>query len=328
MNRGAVLVGALLVTIATPATWPMALATFLVRGGIVLFFVPIVVLPTAAGLGDAIGPTLTSIAFGSVSTGQLVLAGIVGIGLILGVGLIGWLAGALEAEGVRTVALDEETTGTPFTGSRPVGGRIAARVLAVRLVANVPLAICLVWGAIRIVRLTYAELTSPVNVDAPLIWRVIAGSPEVITAIVLTWMLGQILGGIATRAMIIDGRAPGRALHVALVACARRPLVVLARFWIPTLVLAAVVVPSVLASAGAWGAAADALRDPVDPVGILVTVLVMVVLWATGLLLTSVVCAWRSAVWTVASVHDERTFGGSVGSRPGDWRTERPSAKV
>ena len=36
VNRGAALIGALLATLGHPATWPLALATFLIRGGIVL----------------------------------------------------------------------------------------------------------------------------------------------------------------------------------------------------------------------------------------------------------------------------------------------------
>ena len=45
---------ALLVTLATPATWPLALATFLVRGGVILVLLPIVVLPTTVGLGNTL----------------------------------------------------------------------------------------------------------------------------------------------------------------------------------------------------------------------------------------------------------------------------------
>ena len=52
MSRGAALTGALLVTLATPATWPLALAAFLIRGGILLVTLPIVVLPTPVGSGQ------------------------------------------------------------------------------------------------------------------------------------------------------------------------------------------------------------------------------------------------------------------------------------
>jgi hypothetical protein len=47
-----------------------------------------------------------------------------------------------------------------------------------------------------------------------------------------------------------------------------------------------------------------------------------------GLLLASVVCAWRAAVWTVADVARDGTFGGSADRRPGDWRSDRSSANL
>ena len=108
MTRGAALIGALLVTLATPATWPLALGAFLLRGGIVLVVLPIVVLPTPVGLANVLGPVVTAIALGSV-TGQMIAAGGALVIAIVAV-LIGgaWLAAALEAEAVRIVSLDED----------------------------------------------------------------------------------------------------------------------------------------------------------------------------------------------------------------------------
>ena len=41
------------------------------------------------------------------------------------------------------------------------GRHVAWRILAVRVIALVPLAIALTWGAVRIVDATYRELTVP-----------------------------------------------------------------------------------------------------------------------------------------------------------------------
>jgi len=49
MNRGVALGRGLLVTLATPPTWPLALAAFLIRGGILLLVVPIVVMDRPKG---------------------------------------------------------------------------------------------------------------------------------------------------------------------------------------------------------------------------------------------------------------------------------------
>ena len=102
------LIGALLVTLATPATWPLALGAFLIRGGILLVVVPVVVLPTPVGLANAFGPLVTAIALGSV-TGSMIAAG--GAAVLAVVALLfggAWLAAALEAEAIRIVALDED----------------------------------------------------------------------------------------------------------------------------------------------------------------------------------------------------------------------------
>ncbi len=101
MTRGVTLGSGLLVTLATPATWPLALATFLLRGGIVLFVLPIVVLPTPVGIGNTFGPTLTALALGSVPAEAILCGGLaVAFGLLWLIGG-GWLAAALEAEGDR-----------------------------------------------------------------------------------------------------------------------------------------------------------------------------------------------------------------------------------
>jgi len=44
--RGGALTVALRAALATPATWPLALATFLLRGGIVIVALPITLSPT------------------------------------------------------------------------------------------------------------------------------------------------------------------------------------------------------------------------------------------------------------------------------------------
>ena len=107
--------GALRATLAAPATWPLALGAFLIRGGILLVALPILVLPTPVGLGDIIAPALTSIAFGSVSTGMVVsIAAIVVVGL-------GWIlaGGWLAPRSSRARASSPSTKGS---GARSTPG--------------------------------------------------------------------------------------------------------------------------------------------------------------------------------------------------------------
>jgi apolipoprotein N-acyltransferase len=65
-----------------------------------------------------------------------------------------------------------------------------------------------------------------------------------------------------------------------------------------------------------------------DPLRLLVTVTAFVGLWIVGLVLIGVVCAWRAAVWTLAEVAREGTFGGFGDRRPGHWRLARSSATL
>jgi hypothetical protein len=343
VNRGGTLLAALLVTLATPTTWPLALATFLVRGGILIVLLPIVVLPTAVGLGTAFGPTLVTVAFGSIPIELIVVAALAGIGGLVWLVVGGWVAAGLEAAGAWIVAGDEEVAapadgspgdepGTSVGGSAthpaPPAGRIAARILVARLAASVPLGVVLALGSIRLVFVTYRELTTPLDVATPIAVRVLRGSPEVVVAVIVAWMLSEVVGAVAARRIALGDARVGAALAHAVFVMLREPLSSLARFWLPSLVLVILLVPSALAAASAWGAVGTVLNDEDDPLRLLMTVVAFVGLWIVGLVLISVVCAWRAAVWTVAEVAREGTFGGSTDRRPGHWRLGRSSATL
>jgi hypothetical protein len=157
---------------------------------------------------------------------------------------------------------------------------------------------------------------------------VLTAAPEVVVAIVLAWMAGEIVGAIAARRIALAGDGVPQALLAAVGECLRHPLSVLGRFWIATLVLGLVIVASAAGSAAAWSATGDALADGGDPLRILVSVIALVVVFAVGLILLAIVCAWRAAIWTIAETVREGTFGGSTDRRSGDWRTEGSSATL
>lgn len=328
MNRGAALTGALLTTLARPASWPLAFGAFLLRGGIVLFVVPIVVLPSPVGLGNALGPTLTAIALGSV-TGPAIVAGaalaIVVIAALVGAG---WLAAALEAEAVRIVAGDEAVAALRPRPSRATGGRVAGRILLARSAAAIPFLIVLAWGSVRLVAVTYGELTSPLDVTTPIVLRVLRATPDVIVAVVLTWMVAEIVGAIAARRIVLGGERAWPAVRGAVATSLRHPLTTLGRFWLPTVVLVVVICLMAVAASLTWGGSGDALEATGDPIAALPSVVGLVLAWIVGSLSTSVVCAWRAAVWTVAEAIREGTFGGSSDTQPGDWRHDPGSATL
>lgn len=298
------LVRALLVTLAVPATWPLALAAFLLRGGFAAVLLPIVVLPSPVGLGNVLAPVLTAVAFRGLS-GELVA----GLGLVLMV-LAAWvvvgglLAALLETEAIRLAvsADDEDADAAASAGARrdarSSATHIAARILAARIVAHLPTVAAMTIGSVVLVTVAYRELTSPVDVATPIVIRVLRGAPEAVAAIVAAWMLGEILGGIAARQIVSGGAGVRRALREACAELIRHPLTVLLRSLVPTAALVLVLVPSILAASAAWVIVRIALRSALDPLAAPAVVL-FVGVWMLGLLLIGLTSAWRGAVWSV-----------------------------
>ena len=247
MNRGAALIGALLATLETPATWPLALAAFLVRGGIVL-----VAGPDRRAADDGRvrqrlrpGARLDRVRVDLDRAGRHVRRRSA-LAVVAWIVFGGWLAAALEAEAAWMVAGDEDVRalGRPrprpaCSGTGPTGtARVAARILVARLIAYIPLAVVLAVGTVRVVLVTYRELTSPLDTSTPIVLRVLRGTPEVVVAVVVAWTLGEMVGG--------DRRPPDRpGRRRRRVGAARRDRHVpppsdrvgLIRFWLPTAVL-------------------------------------------------------------------------------------------
>ena len=332
MSWGAAMVAALLVILPRPATWIVALAAFLVRGGLLLFLVPIIVLPSPVGLTNIFGPTLTAFWLGGVSFGfaavvTLIFAAFFGW-LVLG----GWVAATTERDLIELVAADEE-----LRGGRPL--RIPPRdrpssrlwrIVIVRLASHVPLAIALGYGSLRVVQATYRELTLPSDVATPIAWRVIAAAPDAILAIVAAWSLGEIVGSLGARRLVLWGQSIDAAYVGAWADLLRRPLGTVATFVLPTVVLAVVGGPVLLAAGVVWERVGVGLATPApeNVVPVVLTMLVFVAIWSAGLLLAGVLAAWRSAAWTAEVLRARGTFGASRDSPPGDWNDRRASGSV
>lgn len=321
MSRGVALTGALLATLATPSTWPLALAAFLLRGGLLLVALPIVVLPSPVGLGNLLAPTLMTVVFRGVSAAVAVTVGLIVLVIVAWIVIGGLVAATLEAEAARLIGRDEEVAsaarGNTDAGFGPARRGVASRILAARAVAHVPTGLVLIWGSVRLVAVAYRELTSPFDVATPIALRVLRGAPEVIAVIVILWMLGEILGGIAARRIALGGAGVPGALRDAFVAVVRHPLAVLLGFWVPTAGLVLVVVPSFLAATAAWGTVRVAMRSSTDQVGATLAVLFFVALWIVGLVLIAVAAAWRAAVWSVAHRNASKRRAGSTGIESG-----------
>jgi hypothetical protein len=303
MSLGATLVASLLATLSQPATWPLALAAFLVRGGILLVAAPIVVVPSAVGVANVITPTVSTFVFGGVSGGLVAL--VLGtFALSLGWLILGGLfASAAELEVIARIARDDAVSVEAHVGTKVVPSRrTAARILAARLVAHLPTVVALVWAAARLGEVAYRELTQPLDVSLPLVVRVIGGAPEATTAVLLAWVLGEMVGAIAARRVAFGDAGVWRAIGGGLRRVVLHPVRAVALYGIPTTGLLVVLVPSAFAAASGWDAVRVALTEDVGLIVTILTLTVFVGLWAGGLVLASAMTAWRAAAWTVDAV--------------------------
>lgn len=314
MTVGATLVASLLAVLERPATWPLALLGFLIRGGFLVVLAPIVVLPTAIGVANVVAPVLTSALLSGLSGTVLLLivaVGAVGMAWLLGGGL---LAAAAEAEGIHRLAGDD-----PVDASVPIpgaSGGLVWRILVARMVAYLPLLLALAWGATRVGAATYREFTVPVDTVTPLVLRVIRAVPDSIALIVIAWLIGEVLGSLAARRVVMAGASAPRAIGWALRHVGRRPIQTVVLLAVPLFALAAILVPSAAAASTAWTAIRVTLATDLPPILTLAAVLLLVAVWAGQLVLIGLVAAWRGSVWTVEVAG---TFGGVVDRREGDW---------
>jgi hypothetical protein len=325
VNIGATLVASLLVTLANPSTWGLGLATFLVRGGIVLVIAPIVVLPSSVGLGNILAPTITILAFVGLSAEVVRL--VAGIGAVALAWLLigGWFAAVVELDGMGIVAAEEGRTDRSVPAAGVGTGRRAVRILVARVLAHVPTLIALAWAGSRVVAVAYGELTLPSDVLTPIALRVVRGAADSVTLIVVAWLLGETIGGLAARRIGIDGVGSLHGLRFAVVRVVRHPIRSLALAIVPLAGLIAVVGLSALASSLAWGAVRTVLAEAEPSPARVVTIAGFIGLWTGGLVLIAVISAWRAAVWTLEV---GGTFGGGTSSREGGWDDGDASATL
>lgn len=306
----------LLAALANPMTWILALAGFLVRGGLVLVLAPIVVVPSAVGLANLVAPTLTSMVFGGISGEVLTTVVLIVVALASWLILGGFAAAAVEADGALVIARDEDVVGGDGRPARPARPGTTMRILLARAIAAGPLVIALASGSIRVVAIGYRELTVPSDVAAPLVLRIVRGAPEAIAWIILTWILAEIVGALATRRIVLAGEGVIAALGGSVRQIVRSPLRAIVAFVVPLAVLVAVLVPSTAASVVGWDNVRATIANDAGPVAVGAWIAIFVGLWGGGLVLIGMACAWRSAIWTLEVT---RTFGGVPNGRPGDW---------
>lgn len=345
MSRSAAILASLLVTLGRPSWWAIALAAFLVRGGVVLALVPIVVLPSPLAISSLVAPWVMSLAFGRISAELIAVVGLVLAALLGWLVGGGWLAAAMDVVLIRSAAdaaaeeglPPDAASGSP-TGQRRRDRTTVSRVLAARLIAMLPFALAVVFGVARIVAVTYTELTQPFETATPLVARVIGGALGELALIGVAWAFGETVAGLAARRIVLGRDELGSALRGAVRDVVVRPLSTIVPWLAATAFLAAILGASLGAAGIAWSRAVVALSEP-KPDGIVsaLALLVFVAIWLSSFVLGGLFASIRGTIQTFDELRDAAagigaapdpaavpgedpgTFGASTHHRPGDW---------
>jgi hypothetical protein len=290
------LAAALLATLSRPAWWAMALAGFLLRGGLLLVLLPIVRLPTTAGLANELGPVLVGFVFGGPSVPFLVLVGTVAGGTVLWLVAGGLLGGWLDLAMVRETAVAEELDGVPPSLAGDAGtAHNAVRAFLVRVLAHLPTAVVLAWGAVSLVDAAYQELIRPGDPALPVPVRVALRIPAVVGLLIAAWVLGEAVGGLAVRHLAWGASLP-RAMGRAVRAIARPSA--LATLILTNGVVAAAVLGSGVAASVAWEQLRIVLLDGGTGGELRLALIFFSLTWIAGLWLIALAATWRATAWT------------------------------
>ena len=288
----ALMQASLLAALARPAWWALALAAFLVRGGIAVVALPIISLPTTAALQNALAPSVEDLLLGGPSlslviTGMLLVSGAL-LALYALVYAGAWLDLALLRE--TTADADLELGWSPTMRQSTMLG------LAVRIAAHLPTAVAIAYASVRIVDVLYGEFTAPGDTTSPLVLRVVGQALDAVLAVGATWILGETVGGLVARRVSAGEPAIGAFGRSIRQALSPRGLATLA---LTTIALAAMLGPFLFVTATAWANVRTALLDGRGELLSFSALLLLVSTWVLGIALLGALLAWRATAWTV-----------------------------
>ena len=218
-------------------------------------------LPTPAGLADVVGPLLDLVRVRRrLARPSWPLVATVAVAVLVLAGRRGPARGdRSRSSSSAIVATDEDVTDRDRRCRAGAGrhgrARRRRRILAARLVAMLPFVVALAFGTATIVAATYRELTLPGDAATPIVWRVLRSVPLTrCCSCSSTWLLGEIVGGLAARRIVLDGGRRAAGSGDAVSDAVRRPVRTVVVFAVPSVGLLLAVVPSVAAASAAWHA--------------------------------------------------------------------------
>ena len=290
----------------------IALAGFLVRGGLVLLLLPSLVLPSVVGIAGATGVHAFTLS-GDPTPWLLEVLAAAGFGLSVWL-LLSALVGSFVDVWLVRAAL-EVGEGEPGRPLPVASAGLLLRLVAIRLACLVPLVIVLVWAGGRIYTATYDELITPSDLAVSLPLRVIADATDAVVVVVATWLACETIGAIAARRLMLTGGPVWRAIGGALAQLLRRPiwtlLTVATSFGISAVAMATTFLGT--SAAFDWVRIAARIQRPIPvtlgigdfattrdfrPIVFMLAVVALAIAWLVALALSGVTSAWRNAAFT------------------------------
>jgi hypothetical protein len=289
----------------------VALAGFLVRGGIAFLALPGVILPSVIGIAGAVG--ISSFAIDGSPTRQLFL--LVGLAVLVA---LAWLAaagfvGSLVDAWLIEAAVDPERASGR---ARPLpDAGLVMDLVALRGICLLPVTLAVAWAGTRIYSAAYAQLITPTDLVVPIFVRVIQSAADAVVAVAAAWLVMETVAGIAVRRMVMGREGVGEALAGALLQIVRRPFTTILTVVTWTAVSAGVTAAAMVATATAFGWTLDVARvgGPIAltlgigplattrdfrPVVFVLAAAIMAAAWIGGAAISGAASAWRSAAWT------------------------------
>jgi hypothetical protein len=321
----------------------VALAGFLLRGGVVLLALPSVVLPSVIGIAGVTGIDAVGID-GRPTPWLFEIVAVFGGAVIL------WLALASLIGSLIDVWLIEATidaTGRPVRRRRAIPEiGLLFDMVAVRGICLLPVAAALAWASTRVYTVAYNELTTPSNLATPLPVRVVENAADAVVVVALVWLVTETVAALAVRRLVLADGGVWVSIVGALVQIVRRPFSTVSTAVASTgaSVLATAVAVAATATAFDWCRVAARSQQPIAislgfgplsttrdfrPVVFVLTALVLATAWVAAAALSGIASASRSAAWTgevVASMPSaqvcptvaELGLSGGSGERSGD----------
>jgi hypothetical protein len=290
----------------------LALAGFLVRGGIVFLAAPALVFPSVIEIANLI--LLKFVAIDGQPMALVYQSAVVAVIAILAWLALAGLVGALVDIWLVRMALDGHIGSRRGKLELPKKSQVV-RIAGIRLACLVPLAVSIVVAAVLVVATTYDELIAPSSAATPVANRVFLDSLGPAALVIVVWLASESIAAIAVRRHILTGTGIWRSLADAVGQAVRRPISTLATVLVSYIASFAAVGVSMLATYTAfdWCRVAARNAEPIAvtlglgafsttrdfrPVVFTLAAISMAGAWALALALCGISSAWRSAAFT------------------------------